>query len=161
MSLAQTNTKIHASVSKVKKLSLFVQILNQPSIHLLDNFISLRIRGQNRNGSKGCVRDLCRNDLPKNIGKSGSLACPFKYIGSVATYIYSIMARIKLCKSPKARQINPRIAWVIYSPKVEDCICTTFSQYLGLARVRIKYIFLHDFAAYFYLRQKQVFVQNK
>ncbi len=112
-------------------MSLFVQILNQPSIHLLDNFISLRIRGQNRNCSKGFVRDLCRNDLPKNIGKSGSLACPFKYIGSVATYILVLWRELSCVKSPKARQRNPRIAGVIYAPKVEYC-STTFSQYLAL-----------------------------
>jgi hypothetical protein len=38
---------------------------------------SPRIRTQNRNGSKGCVRDLCRTDVCKNIRKPGSLPCPF------------------------------------------------------------------------------------
>ncbi len=33
-----------------------------------------RIRSQNRKGSKGSVRDLCRADLLKNIGKTVSCA---------------------------------------------------------------------------------------
>jgi hypothetical protein len=40
--------------------------------------ISPRIRSQNRNGSKCSVRDLCRTDLCKNLGKSGSFPCLFK-----------------------------------------------------------------------------------
>jgi hypothetical protein len=40
--------------------------------------ISPRIRSQNRNGSKGCVSDLCWTDSCKKIKKSGSLLCPFK-----------------------------------------------------------------------------------
>ncbi len=40
--------------------------------------ISQRFRRQNRNGSKCSVRDLCQTDLYKNIGKNGSLPCPFK-----------------------------------------------------------------------------------
>ncbi len=39
--------------------------------------ISPRIRSQNRNGSKCSVRDLCQTDLCKNLGKFGSLPCPF------------------------------------------------------------------------------------
>ncbi len=41
-------------------------------------WICLRIRSQNRNGLKGSVRDLGQSDLCKNIGKTGSLLCPFK-----------------------------------------------------------------------------------
>ncbi len=41
-------------------------------------WISLRIRSQNRNGSKCSVRDLGQSDLCKNLGKFGSLPCPFK-----------------------------------------------------------------------------------
>ncbi len=41
--------------------------------------ISLRIRSQNRNGAKRCVRDLCRTGLCKIPRKSASLPCPFKY----------------------------------------------------------------------------------
>jgi hypothetical protein len=41
--------------------------------------ISLRTRSQNRNGLKGNVRDLGQSDLCKNIGKTGSLPCPFKF----------------------------------------------------------------------------------
>jgi hypothetical protein len=37
-----------------------------------------RIRSQNRNGSKCSVRDLGQSDLCKNLGKFGSLPCPFK-----------------------------------------------------------------------------------
>jgi hypothetical protein len=40
-------------------------------------WISPRIRSQNRNGSKCSVRDLCRTDLCKNLGNSGSFPCPF------------------------------------------------------------------------------------
>ncbi len=40
-------------------------------------WISPRIRSQNRNGLKGSVRDLGLSDLCKNIGKTGSLPCPF------------------------------------------------------------------------------------
>ncbi len=43
--------------------------------------ISPRIRSQNRNGSKCSVRDLCRTDLCKNLGKFGSLPCLFKIFG--------------------------------------------------------------------------------
>jgi hypothetical protein len=39
--------------------------------------ISPRIRSQNQNGSKCSLRDLCRTDLFKNLGKSGSFPCPF------------------------------------------------------------------------------------
>jgi hypothetical protein len=42
-------------------------------------WISPRIRSQNRNGLKGNVRDLGKSDLCKNIGKTGSLPCPFKH----------------------------------------------------------------------------------
>jgi hypothetical protein len=41
-------------------------------------WISPRIRSQNRNGLKGSVMDLGQSDLCKNIGKTGSLSCPFK-----------------------------------------------------------------------------------
>jgi hypothetical protein len=40
--------------------------------------ISPRIRNQNLNGWKGSIRDLYQTDLCKNIGKTGSLPCPFK-----------------------------------------------------------------------------------
>ncbi len=40
--------------------------------------LSPRIRSQNRIGLKFSVRDLCRTNLCKNIGKSASLPCPFK-----------------------------------------------------------------------------------
>ncbi len=40
--------------------------------------ISPRIRSQNRHGLKSSVRDLGQSDLCKNIGKTGSLPCPFK-----------------------------------------------------------------------------------
>jgi hypothetical protein len=40
--------------------------------------ISPRIRRQNSNGSNVTVRDPCRTDLRKNIGKTFSLPCPFK-----------------------------------------------------------------------------------
>jgi hypothetical protein len=42
--------------------------------------IFLRIRSQNRNGSKCSVRDQCQTDLRKNLGKSASLPCPFKVV---------------------------------------------------------------------------------
>ncbi len=42
------------------------------------NTISPRIQSQNRNGSKYSVRDLDQSDLCKNLGKFGSLPCPFK-----------------------------------------------------------------------------------
>ncbi len=42
--------------------------------------ISPRFQSQNRNGLKGSVRDLGQSDLCKNIGKPGSLPCPFKLI---------------------------------------------------------------------------------
>ncbi len=42
--------------------------------------ISPRIRSQNQNGTKCSVRDLCQTDLCKNLGKSASLPCPFKFI---------------------------------------------------------------------------------
>ncbi len=40
--------------------------------------ISPRVRSQNLNGSKSSVRDLGQSDLCKNLGKFGSLPCPFK-----------------------------------------------------------------------------------
>jgi hypothetical protein len=41
------------------------------------------------NGLKGRVRELGQSDLCKNTGKSGSLPCPFKYLGgSVGTDAY-------------------------------------------------------------------------
>ncbi len=40
-------------------------------------WISPRIRSQKRNGLKGSVRDLGQSELCKNIGKNGSLPCPF------------------------------------------------------------------------------------
>ncbi len=40
--------------------------------------ISPRIRSQNRNGSKGSVRDLWGTNFCKNPRKSASLPCPFK-----------------------------------------------------------------------------------
>jgi hypothetical protein len=40
--------------------------------------ISPRIRSQNLNSLKGSVRNLGQSDLCKNIGKTGSLPCPFK-----------------------------------------------------------------------------------
>jgi hypothetical protein len=42
--------------------------------------ISPRIRSQNRNGSKGSVRDLWGTNFCKNPRKSASLPCPFKKI---------------------------------------------------------------------------------
>jgi hypothetical protein len=41
---------------------------------------SPRIRSQNRNGSKGSVRDLWGNNFCKNPRKSATLPCPFKCI---------------------------------------------------------------------------------
>jgi hypothetical protein len=41
--------------------------------------ISPGIRSQNRNGSKCSARDLGQSDLCKNLGKFGSLPCPFNF----------------------------------------------------------------------------------
>ncbi len=42
--------------------------------------ISPQIRSQNRNGSKGSVRDLWGTNFCKNPRKSASLPCPFKKV---------------------------------------------------------------------------------
>ncbi len=41
-------------------------------------WISPRIQSQNRNGLKSSLKDLGQSDLCKNLGKFGSLPCPFK-----------------------------------------------------------------------------------
>ncbi len=43
--------------------------------------ISPHIRSKNRNGWNSNVRDPCRTDLCKNVGKTGSLPCPFNIEG--------------------------------------------------------------------------------
>ncbi len=42
--------------------------------------MSPRIRSQNQKCSKASVRDLCRPELCENIGKFGSLPCPFNKV---------------------------------------------------------------------------------
>ncbi len=46
------------------------------SLRLTRLWKSPRFRSQNRNGSNGCVRDLCRTDVCKKIEKYCSLPCP-------------------------------------------------------------------------------------
>ncbi len=53
--------------------------------------ISLRIRSQNRNGSKCSVRDLGQSDLCKNLGKFGLLPFPFKVLDHYCLPCYPIL----------------------------------------------------------------------
>jgi len=56
--------------------------------------ISLRIRSQNQNRSKGSVRDLSRRTgLCKNTKKSASLPCPFKPF-----HFFAAVLRIRICR---------------------------------------------------------------
>jgi hypothetical protein len=55
------------------------QVRNSPTPRVVFwLWISPRIRSQNRNGSKGNVRDLWGTSFCKNPRKSASLPCPFK-----------------------------------------------------------------------------------
>ncbi len=62
------------------------------------------------------------------------------------------MARIKKCKNPQGEANKSANRWGNLRTKGEVVPLSVYTV-PSLARVRIKYIFLHDFAAYFYLQQ--------
>jgi hypothetical protein len=57
--------------------------------------ISPRIQGQNRNGSKGSIRDSWGTDLCKNPRKTASLPCPFNKIFG-QTNLHSLCPMVKI-----------------------------------------------------------------
>jgi hypothetical protein len=81
--------------------------------------ISPRIRSQNRNGLKCSVRDQCRTNLCKNLGKPASLPCPFNIQGHLGL-IYAC-TKAKSLKGRSQRTYWPPLSPVTTTPGINFC----------------------------------------